>query len=206
MSIKEKDNCEIGEYQFNIVNWDDLSEQEKYCKIELEGKIIMFETIYVNFMLLVVLPLILFMIYVGPFILFFSSIIFVFTRKSIDIFGRILIVIIILLITFLLFITLIKINDKPSEYYSKMKQINDSKSIVGLSKDEVENKLGEPGKIKETENMYLYDAGTFFRDVTFVNRYDLWVKTYYYALFVYFDENDIVKSTSLKESLEFYVP
>lgn len=206
MSIKEKDNCEIGEYQFNIVNWDDLSEQEKYCKIELEGKIIMFETIYVNFMLLVVLPLILFMIYVGPFILFFSSIIFVFTRKSIDIFGRILIVIIILLITFLLFITLIKINDKPSEYYSKMKQINDSKSIVGLSKDEVENKLGEPGKIKETENMYLYDAGTLFRDVTFVNHYDLWVKTYYYALFVYFDENDIVKSTSLKESLEFYVP
>ena len=206
MSIKEKDNCEIGEYQFNIVNWDDLSEQEKYCKIELEGKIIMFETIYVNFMLLVVLPLILFMIYVGPLILFFSSIIFVLTRKSIDIFGRILIVIIILLITFLLFITLIKINDKPSEYYSKMKQINDSKSIVGLSKDEVENKLGEPGKIKETENMYLYDAGTLFRDVTFVNRYDLWVKTYYYALFVYFDENDIAKSTSLKESLEFYVP
>ena len=206
MSIKEKDNCEIGEYQFNIVNWDDLSEQEKYCKIELEGKIIMFETIYVNFMLLVVLPLILFMIYVGPLILFFSSIIFVLTRKSIDIFGRILIVIIILLITFLLFITLIKINDKPSEYYSKMKQINDSKSIVGLSKDEVENKLGEPGKIKETENMYLYDAGTLFRDVTFVNHYDLWVKTYYYVLFVYFDENDIVKSTSLKESLEFYVP
>ena len=82
----------------------------------------MFETIYVNFMLLVVLPLILFMIYVGPFILVFSSIIFVLTRKSIDIFSRILIVIIILLITFLLFITLIKFNDKPSEYYSKMKQ------------------------------------------------------------------------------------
>ena len=166
----------------------------------------MFETIYVNFMLLLVIPLILFMIYVGPFILVFSSIIFVLTRKSIDVFSRILIVIIILLITFLLFITLIKFNDKPSEYYSKMKQINDSQSIVGLSKNEVENKLGEPGKIKETENMYLYDAGTLFRDVTFVNHYDLWVKTYYYALFVYFDENDIVKSTSLKESLEFYVP
>ena len=113
----------------------------------------MFETIYVNFMLLLVIPLILFMIYVGPFILVFSSIIFVLTRKSIDVFSRILIVIIILLITFLLFITLIKFNDKPSEYYSKMKQINDSKSIVGLSKDEVENKLVEPGKIKEAENM-----------------------------------------------------
>ena len=186
--------------------WTFIYALVSFLFVNLEGKIIMFETIYVNFMLLVVLPLILFMIYVGPFILVFSSIIFVLTRKSIDIVSRILIVIIILVITFLLFITLIKINDKPSEYYSKMKQINDSKSIVGLSKNEVENKLGEPGKIKETENMYLYDAGTLFRDVTFVNHYDLWVKTYYYALFVYFDENDIVKSTSLKESLEFYVP
>lgn len=165
----------------------------------------MFETLLVDFALLVAL-LIMFMIYVGPFILVFSSIIFVLTRKSINIISRILIVIIILLITFILFITLIKFTDKPSEYYSKMQRINDSKSIIGLSKEEVENKLGKPGKIKKSENIYLYDAGTLFRDVTFVNHYDVWVKTYYYALFVYFDENDIVESTSLKESLEFYVP
>jgi len=165
----------------------------------------MFETLLAYFALLVTL-LIMFMIYVGPFILVFSSIIFVLTRKSIDIISKILIVIIILLITFLLLITLIKFIDKPSEYYSKMKQINDSKSIIGLSKEEVENKLGEPRKIKKSENIYLYDAGTLFRDVVFVNHYDLWAKTYYYALFVYFDENDIVESTSLKESLEFYVP
>lgn len=165
----------------------------------------MFETLLVDFALLVVL-LIMFIIYVGPFALFFSSIIFVLTRKSIDIISKILIVIIILLITFLLFITLIKFIDKPSEYYSKMQQINDRKSIIGLSKEEVENKLGKPGKIKKSENIYLYDAGTLFRDVTFVNYYDLWSKIYYYALFVCFDENDIVESTSLKESLEFYVP
>lgn len=165
----------------------------------------MFETLLVDFALLVAL-LIMFMIYVGPFILVFSSIIFVLTRKSIDIISRFLIVIIILLITFLLFITLIKFTNKPSEYYSKMQQINDSKSIIGLSKEEVENKLGKPGKIKKAENIYLYNAGTLFRNVTFVNHYDLWVKTYYYALFVYFDENDIVESTSLKKSLEFYVP
>lgn len=165
----------------------------------------MFETLLVDFALLVALS-IMFMIYVAPCILLFSSIIFVLTRKSIDIISRILIVIIILLITFLLFITLIKFIDKPSEYYSKMQQINDSKSIIGLSKEEVENKLGIPGEIKKSENIYLYDAGTLFRDVTFVNHYDLWAKTYYYALFVYFDENDIVESTSLKESLEFYVP
>ena len=117
-----------------------------------------------------------------------------------------MIVIIILVITFLLFITLIKFIDKPSKDYSKMKQINDSKSIIGLSKEEVENKLGKPGKIEKSQNIYLYDAGTLYREVTFINRYGLWVKTYYYALFVYFDENDIVESTSLKESLEFYVP
>lgn len=97
--------------------WTFIYALVSFLFVNLEGKIIMFETIYVNFMLLVVLPLILFMIYVGPFILVFSSIIFVLTRKSIDIFSRILIVIIILLITFLLFITLIKFNDKPSEYY-----------------------------------------------------------------------------------------
>lgn len=165
----------------------------------------MIETLLVNFALLVALS-IMFMIYVGPFILVFSSIIFVLTRKSIDIISRIVIVMIILIITFLLFITLIKFIDKPSKYYSKMQQINDSKSIISLSKEEVENKLGKPGKIKKSGNIYLYDAGTLFRDVTFVNHYDLWAKTYYYALFVYFDENDIVESTSLKESLEFYVP
>ena len=164
----------------------------------------MFETLLVDFALLVAL-LIMFMIYVGPFILFFSSIIFVLTRKSIYISSKILIVIIILVITFLLFITLIKFIDKPSKDYSIMKQIND-KSIIGLSKEEVENKLGKPGKIEKSQNIYLYDAGTLYREVTFINRYGLWVKTYYYALFVYFDENDIVESTSLKESLEFYVP
>lgn len=165
----------------------------------------MFETLLVYFALLVTL-LIMFMIYVGPFILVFSSIIFVLTRKSINIISRILIVIIILFTTFLLLITLIKFIDKPSKFYSKMQQINNSKSIIGLSKEELENKLGKPGKIKKSENIYLYDAGTLFRDVIFVNHYDLWAKTYYYALFVYFDENDIVESTSLKESLEFYVP
>lgn len=63
----------------------------------------MFETLLVDFALLVTL-LIMFIIYVGPFILIFSSIIFVLTRKSIDVISKILIVIIILLITFLLFI------------------------------------------------------------------------------------------------------
>ena len=155
----------------------------------------MFGTLLTSFGLLVLL-LIIVMIYVGPFILVLSSIIFVLTRKSIDIISRILI----------LFVTLIKFIDEPGKNYSKMRGINNSKSMIGLSKEEVENKLGKPGKIEKSENVYLYDAGTLHREVRFVNRYDLWRKTYYYALFVYFDENDIVKSTSLKESLEFYIP
>ena len=162
----------------------------------------MFGTLLTSFGLLVLL-LIIVMIYVGPFILVLSSIIFVLTRKSIDIISRILIAINILLIAFLL---LIKFIDEPGKNYSKMRGINNSKSMIGLSKEEVENKLGKPGKIEKSENVYLYDAGTLHREVRFVNRYDLWRKTYYYALFVYFDENDIVKSTSLKESLEFYIP
>ncbi len=165
----------------------------------------MFGTLLTSFGLLVLL-LIIVMIYVGPFILVLSSIIFVLTRKSIDIISRILIAINILLIAFLLFVTLIKFIDEPGKNYSKMRGINNSRSMIGLSKEEVENKLGKPGKIEKSENVYLYDAGTLHREVRFVNRYDLWRKTYYYALFVYFDENDIVKSTSLKESLEFYIP
>ena len=129
----------------------------------------MFVTLYVDFMLLVVLPLIMFIIYVGPFILVLSSIIFVLTRKSIDIISRILIAISILLIAFLLFVTLIKFIDEPGENYSKMRGINNSKSMIGLSKEEVKNKLEKLRSIKKAEN-------------------------------------DIVKSTSLKESLEFYIP
>ena len=159
-----------------------------------------------GFITLCLLTLIIFMIYVGPFILVLSSIIFVITRKSIDKISKVIIVIIILLVTFLLFITTIKFIYKPSESYSKMKQVNDSKSIIGLTKEEVENKLGEPGSIKKSENIYLYNAGTLMKEVLFVNHYDLWVKLHYYALYVYFDENDIVVSTGLKESLEFYVP
>ncbi len=129
----------------------------------------MFVTLYVDFMLLMVLPLIMFIIYVGPFILVLSSIIFVLTRKSIDIISRILIAINILLIAFLLFVTLIKFIDEPGENYSKMRGINNSRSMIGLSKEEVKNKLEKLRSIKKAEN-------------------------------------DIVKSTSLKESLEFYIP
>lgn len=129
----------------------------------------MFVTLYVDFMLLVVLPLIMFIIYVGPFILVLSSIIFVLTRKSIDIISRILIAINILLIAFLLFVTLIRFIDEPGENYSKMRGINNSRSMIGLSKEEVKNKLEKLRSIKKAEN-------------------------------------DIVKSTSLKESLEFYIP
>ena len=74
----------------------------------------MFGTLLTSFGPLVLL-LIIVMIYVGPFILVLSSIIFVLTRKSIDIISRILIVINILLIAFLLFVTLIKFIDEPGK-------------------------------------------------------------------------------------------
>ena len=37
VSIEEKDNCEIGEYQHNTVNWDDLTEQEKETAVYPNG-------------------------------------------------------------------------------------------------------------------------------------------------------------------------
>jgi len=55
-----------------------------------------------------------------------------------------------LLITFLLFITLIKFIDEPGKNYSKMRGINNSKSMIGLSKEELENKSLYEIPIKET--------------------------------------------------------
>ena len=37
VSIEEKDNCKIWEYQFNTVSWDDLTEQEKQTAVYPNG-------------------------------------------------------------------------------------------------------------------------------------------------------------------------
>lgn len=123
---------------------------------------------------------ILFLIYVAPVILILFAVVYVITTKSIDITGKILIIIVCLLIVF---VTLIHIKaDRPSDLYIKMKTINDNQSMIGLSKKEVIELLEEPSKIHKSSNtgkeVYLYNAGNIFKEITWRARFSLWAKTF----------------------------
>ena len=75
-----------------------------------------------------------------------------------------------------------KVRDKLIEY---MKSLTTNIS----SKEEVIKLLGEPQK-KSRDNLYIYDAGTLTNYLFLGERES-------YDLFIWFDENDIVKSTEI---------
>lgn len=81
------------------------------------------------------------------------------------------------------------LSEKPDEVYTKMKELNDSEKLIGLSKEEVIELLGEPQK-DSRDNLYIYDAGT-------LTNYLFLGEREFYDLFIWFDENDIVKSTEM---------
>lgn len=74
-----------------------------------------------------------------------------------------------------------------------MKEINDSKRLIGLSKEQVIQLLGKP-RGKEEKDVYYYDAGNI-TDYLFFGEIDS------YELKIIFDENDKVKYTSIKEAV-----
>ncbi len=78
---------------------------------------------------------------------------------------------------------------EPDKLYIEMNEINDNQSLIGLSKEQVITSLGEPLQ-KSTDNLYVYNAGTITDHFFFGERE-------FYELFVWFDENDRVKSTSI---------
>ena len=80
------------------------------------------------------------------------------------------------------------LSEKPDNVYTEMKELNDSGKLIGLSKKEVMELLGEP--INTRDNMYIYDAGTLTNYLFLGERES-------YDLFIWFDENDVVKSTKI---------
>lgn len=78
---------------------------------------------------------------------------------------------------------------EPDKLYVEMNEINNSKSLIGLSKEQVVELLGEPYK-KRDEDIYYYDAGKITNHFFFGERD-------FYKLEVFFDENDIVKGMSI---------
>lgn len=84
---------------------------------------------------------------------------------------------------------MIYLSAKPDKVYTEMKKMNDSQRLIGLSKHEVITLLGEP-LYKSTDNLYIYDAGT-------LTNYFFLGEREFYDFFIWFDENNIVKSTSI---------
>ena len=85
------------------------------------------------------------------------------------------------------------ISARPNDTYIEMKKMNDNKSLIGLSKEQIEELLGEKTDKYKDEDVYYYSAGTITDYITGGHRK-------FYIFEVYFDENDIVKSTSIRES------
>lgn len=81
------------------------------------------------------------------------------------------------------------LSEKPDKVYTEMKELSDSEKLIGLSKEEVIELLGEPLK-SSRDNLYIYDAGT-------LTNYLFLGEKEFYDLFVWFDESDIVKSTEI---------
>lgn len=90
-------------------------------------------------------------------------------------------------------------NERPDELYKKMKEISDNQSLIGLSKEEVKELLGEPiyKFDNETGDVYSYNAGRIDTGLFVRNTAIFFGCTYICELRMSFDENDKVASSSI---------
>ena len=91
-------------------------------------------------------------------------------------------------------------SETMDEKYIKINEIVNNKSLIGLSKEEVVELLGEPsrdsGDIQPNlGSIYEYSAGTIFEEWFWGNCY----QTKYYRLNIWFDNNGIVKMVSIED-------
>ncbi len=82
----------------------------------------------------------------------------------------------------------------------KMKELNDNKKIIGLSKEEVVTMLGEPMKRYSNENHYWYNAGSIYKELILGN-HNILTESYWYVLNIIFNDVDKVESSEI-----VYVP
>lgn len=82
------------------------------------------------------------------------------------------------------------IRAKPDDTYVKMKDINDNQSLIGLSKEQVVELLGDPYGNKDADS-YCYSAGKLTNYITGGTND-------FYHLKISFDDNGKVKSSSIE--------
>lgn len=115
--------------------------------------------------------------------------------------NKILKTLIFISILFCGFIIIVNFKDeKPDELCKEMTEISDNQSLVGLSKEEVEQLLGKPEYEfnDETGNLYAYNAGSLTKGIIFMNRTLIQDCIYACELRIVFDENDKVEYTSVQ--------
>lgn len=129
-------------------------------------------------------------------------------KKFFKLIGIILLVIVFIFVVMLTyFITISPMIEKHKKYYSteryeEISSINNNKSLVGLSENEIIDLLGEPQykHIVEPKDIgvsyYKYVAGSIYKKTMFGNTYGY----KYYNFIVCFNKNGIVINTFIKES------
>lgn len=101
----------------------------------------------------------------------------------------IIVILCVFIFRYLGYSVMLYLSEKPDKIYTEMQEINDSKELIGLSKEEVIALLGEPME-SATDSMYVYDAGT-------LTNYLFLGEREFYDFFIFFDKNDKVKSTKI---------
>lgn len=152
-----------------------------------------------NFIISSVFVFLLVLITYIPYIIFmaiFAVIIWAIVTKKIASKGLKILIIMVVLLYGVVIIGGFK-TEKVDDLYIEMKEMDDNGSLIGLSSEEVIEKLGEPeykfeGKIGS--NYYEYYAGKIYKESYWGFSYS----TDYYQLYIDFDENDKVKNTSMK--------
>ncbi len=111
-------------------------------------------------------------------------------------------IILVIIIGFSLYIIANEITsgkEQPDEQYIKMYEIDINNSLVGLSKEEVIEQLGEPVEIYTySDKVYMYNAGHIYEGLIFGHR-NFWTEKHNYVLYITFEETEKVKSTRIQE-------
>ena len=90
-------------------------------------------------------------------------------------------------------------NERPNELYKEMKEISDKQILIGLSKEEIEEILGEPGYKFDDKSgsVYVYNAGKLDTGIFVGNTAIIFDYSYVCDLRISFDENNKIDYTSI---------
>lgn len=116
--------------------------------------------------------------------------------------SRIIITVISIVLICFLGGILFKERKRPDAQYMKMKEIYANDSLIGLSKEEVVNKLGKPRGTyyynNTDEESYTYNAGNIHVGIIWGNC-NIFTTRHGYHFTVYFDKEETAKSTHMRE-------